>query len=234
MNNLENSVARMIAPAKKSYTLPTDQVNTAAISVTVANNWVNRPEFADLVLKQITAADFLALSTRLATNISQKRTFIKQYSMHTKSVLVLSKEIKENGQVLKGYLFETFKKDAIQYYTMFGYTHKNKSYSLPTDYDNLLQSVRTICDQINTPTYAFLVSKTYGKAYWETTRDRFTTDWTASRTYISDLAALTQAIATDYAEVRKILTLLRRRVKDDYAPQHESHLRMIGFLKESF
>lgn len=234
MENQNKVVEKASATTKKSYTLPTDQTNTAAIATTVGGNWVNRPEFADLVLKQITAANFLVLATRLSNNISQKRAFIKQYGMHTKSVLALSKEIKENGQVLKGYLFETHKKTAIQHYTMFGFIHKGKGYSLPLDYDNLLQSLRTICDQINTPSYAFLVDKTYGKDYWELTRDRFATDWTASRTYISDLAALTQAIATDYAEVRKILSLLRRRIKDDYAPQHESHLRMIGFLKESF
>jgi len=232
---MENQTEKnIVSVAKKYTTLPLDQVNLASVAVFVANNWVNKPEFANLVLSQTTAADFVITAQRLFDNISRKRDILGTYSQQTKNVKAQSLVIKENGKVLKDYLFEEFKAKSKDHYTTFGFVHKKNGYILPADYDNLAQVLRTICDKINSPAYAFLQNKTYGKTYWETTRDDFQTGWNTSRQQVSDLASLTATIKDDFATVKKILTLLRRRIKDDFAPNHEAMYRTIGMLKESF
>lgn len=220
--------------AKRYITIPQDQVNVASVALFVATNWRDKPAFAQLHLSQITATDFVALAQRLSDNVSQKRHLIGNYSQHTKQVRDLAAEIKQNGKVLKDYLFEQFKKQALEHYTSFGFVHKAKAYTLPNDYDNMAQALRTICDKINLPAYSFLQTKTYGKLYWETTRDKFQTDWNTSRQQATDLAALTKLINDDFLFIKKILTLLRRRIKDDFSPDHEAAYRNIGLLKESF
>lgn len=221
-------------PVKRYVTIPNDQVNTASVALFVATNWRDKPEFNSLNLSQISAADFVILAQRLSDNISQKRNLVGNYSQHTKQMREFAAEISENGKVLKSYLFEKFKKQATEHYTNFGFIHKNTAYILPRDYDNMAQVLRTICDKINSSTYAFIVSKTYGKTYWEDTRDKFQIDWNTSRQQAADLATLTKLINDDLVTVKKILTLLRRRIKDDYSPNHESVYRSIGLLKESF
>lgn len=232
MENLAEKISKNLP--KRYITIPTDQVNVASVALFVATNWRDKPEFANLYLSQTTAANFVILSQRLSDNVSQKRHLIGNYSQHTKQVRDLAAEINQNGKVLKDYLFEQFKKQAAEHYTSFGFVHSQKGYTFPQDYDNMAQSLRTICDKINSPAYTFLQTKTYGKLYWETTRDKFQKDWNTSRQQASDLATLTKLINDDFLAVKKILTLLRRRIKDDFAPAHESAYRSIGLLKESF
>ena len=232
MENPEEKITNTVA--KKNITLPRDQVNTASVALFVATNWQNKAEFSNLRLSQITPAEFFTLSKRLSDNISRKRDIIGTYSQHTKEVRKAAADINQNSKILKSYLFEELKKQAKEHYASFGFTRKGTSFVMPKDYDNLAQTLRTICDKINLPAYSFLQQKTYGKLYWETTRDKFQIDWNASRQQAADLAALTQLIKDDMEAVKKILLLLRRRIKDDFAPNHPAAYRSIGLLKESF
>lgn len=220
--------------AKRYISIPSDQVNVASVALFVAINWRDKAEFANVQLSQTTAANFVLLAQRLSDNISKKRNLMGNYSQHTQQVGALSAEINQNGKVLKDYLFEQFKKQAVTHYTSFGFIHRNNGYRLPNDHDNIAQALRTICDKINSVPYSFLQNKTYGQLYWENMRDKFQTDWNASRQQATELATLTQLISDDLVAVKKILTLLRRRIKDDFAPNHEAAYRSIGLLKESF
>lgn len=232
MENPEEKTPNVVA--KKYLTLPNDQINVASVALFVATNWQNKPEFANLRLTQITPADFITLATRLSENVSRKRDLIGTYSQHTKEVRKAAADITQNSKILKGYLFEEFKKEAKEHYASFGFARIGNSYAMPRDYDNLAQTLRTICDKINSPAYGFLQNKTYGRQYWETTRDTFQTNWNSSRQQAADLTSLTQKIKEDLEAVKKILVLLRRRIKDDFAPDHNAAYRSIGLLKESF
>ncbi len=232
MDNTTEKIIQVVA--KKYTTLPTDQVNMASAAVFVAANWQNKAEFANLSLSQITPADFVILATRLSDNISKKRDILGNYSQQTKAVRDLFADINQNSKVLKGYLFEEYKTKAKDHYSAFGFARKGTSFVMPNDYDNVAQTLRTICDKINSPAYNFLQNKTYGKTYWETNRDTFQTSWTSSRQQASNLTSLTKLINDDFTAVKKIMTLLRRRIKDDFSPNHEAAYRSIGMLKESF
>lgn len=223
-----------ITSTKKYTYIPRDQVNIASIALFVATNWRNKPEFSGLYLSQINADGFISLAQRLLDNISKKRHLVGNYSQQAKQMHSFTYEIRQNSTVLKNYLFEEFKNQAVKHYANFGFIHKNMTYALPRDYDNMVQALRTICDKINFSGYSFLVSKIYGKFYWEATRDKFQIDWNTSRQQAADLATLTKLINDDLVVVKKILILLRRRIKDDYSPNHESMYRSIGLLKESF
>jgi hypothetical protein len=183
-----------------------------------------------LSLVQIDAIGFVNLSEELLIQVDRKKYLKSAYSQQTKIVAKLSKEIHQNGKILKNYLFEHLGKTSKEHYTAFGFLHRQNQYLFPRDNDKLVFALRLICMNINSGDYAFLQNQKYGKQYWEQICHDFQTAWGTARQQAADLSDLTRDIQKNLSQVKKILGLLHRRIKDDFAPDHRSYWQSIGFI----
>lgn len=218
-------------PAKQVVSLPSSQVNLAALSKIVLLEW--QTKFPTFSVTFVSIGDFAQLSNRFSDNVESKRTLLAKRKVLSQALQTLSIEMDKNVKFLKSYLNEEFGANAVKsYYNSFGIITESKRDKLPADKDKRVLSLKSIVAEMTNNTA--LGSRKFGLAYWTEQLNTLELQWQLAKTIDSDLGTLTDALHTDMPVIKTYLSKIKQQVKLNSGTTYKQVWREWGFQSEKY
>lgn len=221
--------ANIITKNKTYLTLPSGQVNLAALNLRIASAWQTNQTTATFGF--VTYSDFVTQATQFDTDIRKKREKLAARKILTAEMTDTMNSVFGNLRHLKAYIVEKYGLEtAKSHFADFGIVLRRGHYEFPKDRDELLVSLAQTLNALNAnPDIAV---RTYGLSYWSDLKNKLSAQWNEAAILDGNLATLTAALQTQTASIKKMVTRMKNQIKLDNADNHKQIWRAWGLQQE--
>jgi len=157
---VNNESSDKVTKSTKSW-MPSKTVDVIEVSKSIVKSW----KLSTFVMSWVTSAILHEKVLRLETIYLAKNKSKGKRRSSTSEMSDLKKDVNYAAGQVKHYIQSEYSKsESLKKYSEFGFEHKNKTYRLPDDVNNRLQSLKMMLQAIIDFGYG---DREFGTAFWE-------------------------------------------------------------------